>query len=314
MLIRRSGATAALALATVLAAGCSSSEPSGKADPAAARRAQTALNEVQAVKEQVGLLEAQLIKKCMIDKGFKVFPPLPEAMPDGNAKKSTGVTPEIADAERSGYDISTLLKARSVDSSEQGDGGWKDLPSSEKQKFTLAQMGPADERVKYDFGDGQVSAPTGGCYGSVRSAMYGDQKTYLRLDWIATNQSGADGSQATEADAEVLKAKTAWSACMGKAGYPSLAAPVDARKLAETYYAGRTADSPADELRSALEQEIKVATADARCGTESGLNKAVATAQAAANGVFLTEHEADLVQYRTIMVGAVKQGQKMLGS
>ncbi|MFD7259898.1 hypothetical protein [Streptomyces sp. NPDC059874] len=312
--IRAAGALALLALAATT--GCSSSSAgSAKADPAAAQRAQSALNEVQSVKEQVGLLERQLIKKCMLDQGFTVFPPLPEAQPEKDEhKKPAGVTPDLAEAQKTGYGISTSLAASAIDSVPTQQGAWQSLPDAEKQRFTTAQIGTEDQKTTYDFGDGQVSAPTAGCFGTVRAALYGDQKAYLRLDWIATNQAGVAKSKAAQSDPEVIKAKNSWIACMAQSEYPGLGTPVDARKSAEAYYDGLSPQSAPDALRSALDKEIKIATADAQCGTKAGLNEAVATAQSAANAQYLTQHEADLVQYRTIMLGAVKQGQKMLGS
>jgi hypothetical protein len=99
-----------LALVVVLA-GCSgggaSSPAAGseldgvKPDAAAARRAQAALDDARSMDTRLNGVENLLIRRCMVAKGFDVFPPNPAAVPDTALQAE--LPPTLAEARANGY-------------------------------------------------------------------------------------------------------------------------------------------------------------------------------------------------------------------
>lgn len=295
---------------TAVLSGCTTAEPASADEERSARRAQSALDATQEVKAQVVDAELKLLRKCMVGKGFTVFPEDGAASP--RSKDLEAVSPSLETAKRIGYGLDprrTEIERRTQTSSDSFD----QLPDSKKAAHTLAMYGPDSDVVSYEFGEGKVSIPRSGCMGEVRKALYGDLKTYLRLQWTAQNTVNTDAAAELSKDSEVQDAAAKWAMCMKSAGYPSLKEPGDARKAAAKKYAGVSLAQTA-QMDEALAEEIKLAAADATCAQSSRLNQTVTEARAHASAKVLAKHEGEIIEWTDLLKKALKSAQRLLGT
>jgi hypothetical protein len=328
----RIGAGLAAAALTALV-GCSSGSDAGRdavgdpsggpaaaaPDSASAAKATQAFNSAKELGRQVGAMELQITKKCMVSQGFTVHPPDPVPMPDADGADAPEgrVSPTSEQAAQRGYGAAPDAgDSRPDNSTQEQPGPWRDLPDAEKQRYTLAKSGDPDQLVSYETGEGKFSSPSGGCMGETRKKLYGDMPKYLRLMWLTDNGMRHEaGRQAEQSDA-FLKAVGNWSSCMEKAGYGGLKSPTDAVKRAKDYYGGKDAGKNLDAaaVEAGRKNEIAQAKADARCADTSKYDTIWRSANQKALTALYVKNEADLVAYQEVLTEAQKKAQKMLES
>ncbi|WP_406862080.1 hypothetical protein ABZO31_17075 [Streptomyces sp. HUAS MG47] len=307
----KSKTIAVLAPVTVALAlgGCSAQEEAGPDERKSALRAQAALDASRENKQQVQDAELKLIRRCMVQKGFTVFPA------DGGtsappAERSYG-SPSLETAKKIGYGLDPRRASDDKTTPADSDAAFDALPNSRKAAHTLAMYGPDDEQVTYEFGSGKVSIGKTGCMADVRRELYGDLKTYLRLHWIITNTVNSDTGKSVAKDEGVKNALESWSSCMDKARHSGVDAPDDAREKASKDYEGL---GPGDEkaLDKAQVREIDIAVDDATCAQSSKLNQSLSSARAEAAAKVLSEHESEIIAWRDLMSKASGNAQRLL--
>ncbi|MER8042422.1 hypothetical protein [Streptomyces sp. NPDC094032] len=333
----RIGATLAAA-ALVLLTGCGSGPDAGPdsgaqggpdaprggasaPDAASAAKATAAFGSAKELARQVGAMELQLTRRCMVSKGFTVHPPDPAPMPADSASEAPEgrVSPTAQEAARHGYGAAPDASgdpAAPQDSTSDRPGPWAALPDAEKQRYTLAKNGAPDQLVSYETGEGKFSSPSGGCIGETRKTLYGDMTTYLRLMWLTDNGMRHEAGREAESSDAFLKAVGTWSGCMDKAGYGGMKSPTEAIKKAKDYYGGKDAGKNLDAaaVESGRKKEIAQAKADARCADSAKYDTFWRSAYQKSLTALYVKNEADLVTYQQILTGAQKKAQKMLES
>jgi hypothetical protein len=135
----------------------------------------------------------------------------------------------------------------------------------------------------YTTPDGlRVGASSTGCIATAQGAVYGSVHNWLVIFYLPQdlNDEAAD----TYRDRPVQQASEAYRSCMAAGGHPAHY-PQDAQRMARQW--GATA-ADADHIS---DQEIQLATADARCRTSSHLDETIDTAFEARSADWLTRHE-----------------------
>ncbi|MFD9036461.1 hypothetical protein ACFVZW_35800 [Streptomyces sp. NPDC059567] len=300
-------------------AGDTSGGPAAAPDSASAAKATSAFDSAKELARQVGAMELQITKKCMVAQGFTVHPPDPVAAPDADGDKAPEgrVSPTAEQAARNGYGAAPDAGGeRPENSTQEQPGPWRDLPDAEKQRYTLAKNGAPDQVVSYETGEGKFASPSGGCIGETRKKLYGDMPKYLRLMWLTDNGMRHEAGRRAEQSDTFLKAVGSWSSCMEKAGYGGLKSPADAVKKAKDYYGGKDAEKNLDAaaVESGRKNEIAQAKADASCADTSKYDTVWRSANQKALSALYVKNEADLVAYQEILTEAQKKAQKMLES
>ncbi|MEU8763087.1 hypothetical protein [Streptomyces sp. NPDC048659] len=290
-------------------------------DAASAAKATAAFGSAKELARQVGAMELQLTRRCMVAKGFTVHPPDPAPVPDGGgpAAPEGRVSPTAEEAARHGYGAGpdgTGDGAAPQDSTRDRPGPWADLPDAEKLRYTLAKNGDPDRLVSYETGEGKFSSPSGGCIGETRKTLYGDMPKYLRLMWLADNGMRHEAGREAEGSDAFLKAVGAWSSCMEKAGYGGMKSPTEAIKKAKEYYGGKGGGKNPDTaaVESGRKQEIAQAKADANCADTTRYDTLWRAAYQKSLTALYVKNEPDLVTYQQILTEAQKKAQKMLES
>ncbi|MFD7440994.1 hypothetical protein [Streptomyces sp. NPDC059909] len=298
---------ASVTLALVLG-GCSTAGEASPDERKSAQRAQAALDASREDKQMAADAELKLIRRCMVQKGFTVFPD------DGGAsapesERAPG-SPTLETAQKIGYGLDPRRTANEKGTQTSSDA-FDQLPDSKKAAHTLAMYGRDDEQVTYEFGSGKVSIGKTGCMAEVRKELYDDLETYLRLHWTVTNTVNSDTGDAVAESTDVKDALGRWSACMKEAEHTGFKSPDDARKEASTGFEGL---GPEDEqaLDKAQDREIAIAVDDAKCARGSRLNQSLSTARADAAAKVLAEHESEIIAWRDLMTKAADNAQRLL--
>jgi hypothetical protein len=296
----------ALAIVAGMLGACDQSTP---ADPAAAQRAQAAYDAGTELKRQVLEAERTLVERCLARKGFPQYEPPGSA--DEPRPRTSFESPPLESARLVGYGIDP--RRRMVDNgSPKSNSAWERLPDADKQRYTEAKFGDMErDIVSYDFGDGRISSPRGGCVGQVRVGIYGDLQEHLRMDWLVTNRFKALRSQFLRNDEQLADVLRKWSACMAERGHRDLADPGAARLRATGSYKNADLnDQPGmDRLR---DKEIELAVADAECADRTGLRDTSQRVRAEAVADVLTQHETEIVAWREFMSKALVRAQNLL--
>ncbi|GAB1691067.1 hypothetical protein [Krasilnikovia sp. M28-CT-15] len=288
--------------------GCGADKPTPDAE-ASAVRAQMAWDSSQEQYKDVQAIENRLVRKCLTDQGFDVFPAEPPAS-DEPQEGPRLVSPEPGDAARAGYGLDPRGLPKPATPSDGS--SYEQTPDSYKARLTRAKYGADDDLISFTTSDGtKVEIPHHGCLGDVRTRLFGDLKEYLRLSFTADNLVGQGRSAGAEDDPGFVKAAGQWRECIEKAGYSGIQSTKDMRDKARRLYEGiDQADTRA--LDAAVAAEIKIAGADAACAKSSGLNQAYAAARSKGATKSLVAHEADMVAWDALVRKALQKGQELL--
>ncbi|MEV6681275.1 hypothetical protein AB0N09_31060 [Streptomyces erythrochromogenes] len=289
-----------------------------------ARRAQAALDSANEARDEERAAESRLIRACMNEKGFTVFP-------SGGANGGGGVggeaggagfgedlspSPEAARAAGYGVDPRRSGARKDGKAAEDTDGDDFDaLPQDVKRAHGMAMDGYVDRPeggVEFDFGGGKVMVPSKGCRGETLKALYGDVKEYLRLNWTVYNTVKQNGARILADDDAYQDALSQWASCMKDGGYPEVPTPEKARQVARARYADLPDSDPAA-FDKALRAEVEQAVTDAECGTRSGLNATAREARSRASARSLVKHEADIMAWLELVTKARDRARALLG-
>ncbi|MFC9583982.1 hypothetical protein ACFVJ8_14290 [Streptomyces yangpuensis] len=308
---KRTRVVTAIAVVAVLTGSASACSEESPKDMETARRAQAALDSANEALEQERDAETKLIRKCMNDQGFKVFPS-DGANSNKGKKRSEDLTPTPETARTVGYGADPR-RSENQKAQEVGDD-FDALPEDVKRAHSMAMDGYVDKPeggVEFDFGGGKVMVPSKGCRGETLKAVYGDVKEYLRLNWTVYNTVKQDSARILGDDDAYQKALSEWASCMKAGGYPEIPTPEKAREAALSHYAN-VPDGDTAALDNAQRAEIKQATTDADCGTKVGLNTKAREAKSKASADSLVKHEAEITAWLELITKAKAKAQELL--
>ena len=214
---------------------------------------------------------------------------------------------DVESAESIGYGFEAYLAEHAVWLETVDPGGespaYEDTLSPEDaEQFYLDFSGTEAERIEIIERDGSGAGRAGGgCIAEADRALYGDIEREMWLtDARGTAQS--DIWMATLEDPLVIQALNAWRDCLAGQGV-HWADPQQARDAALSF--ARAADHA---------QERIIASADAACKVESGLDRAVDAAFLAATNAVLPALEEDLIALQKLEAEALVRAEAILAN
>ena len=189
----------------------------------------TGFDEDVPIEDQIGFDQAgiqrrqtkveNLVRDCMKAKGFEYTPVDPAAQ---RAAFVGSATLSEEDFEKQfGYGITTLYEQRRREAASGPNAGYRSsLPAAQRTAYDQALYG---EKVGATFAvavDTGAFGDLGGCTKQATEEAFGGAQT------LATLQTKLDDLDARiDADARMVEAHKAWSACMREAGYDGLQKP-----------------------------------------------------------------------------------------
>ncbi|KAA3637573.1 MAG: hypothetical protein DWP92_07560 [Armatimonadetes bacterium] len=276
------------------------------------------------------LLVAQqtLIARCMEERGFLyIIPEIPEDPFDQPDRRWTVVVPETA--AETGYGLYARLvpPAEGDDPSQGFQNGVSDfegdmppgtdtgdphgdylntLSEDEMQAWMAALTGTADHATVVPGegeGGGDAFIFTDGCVAQVEGALYGDVVALLKTDQLIAQIRG-EQSERVASDPRFGEAKREWFRCMSAEGFD-----------VETFGGGYDlAQSGYEELplEEARVFEIEIATIDAACAKDSGVNRVFRELLAEADEHMEEEYVGELLGLQELQEQAVLRAKELL--
>ncbi len=288
---------AALGILAATVAGCSSQPATGSSSSAPSASSVDAVVAVvfrsspayEADGRALYLARQALIGRCMTRRGFayRPSPLLPE--PAGAGRPATDA----------GYGLYRAFAT--LDSAERAAVRAARTPSAQPQARYLRRLAP-DRRAAYGRamdgsssqtgslqlpGAGEVTYPTGGCYGRAIERLHGSLRRYYRL-LTKQNAAGRTVAARLSGDARLQRSLAAWQRCMA-ARHLRHRSPEQARQRA--YRAYLSARRPA----TARAVERTTASADRACARSSDVSEEQTRAKRAAVGALSDADRAAMV-------------------
>jgi hypothetical protein len=268
----------ALAAASVVLAGCGSSQPAGgaAARPAAAELAGALFADARYEADGDALFRARraLVRRCMAGRGFAfhaddgALPPPPRTtLP--RTRDGYGMYARLAAVRPS-------VRRAATDQSRSANGRYvHSLPTRRRAAYERALDGSPQRRATMRVaGTPPFRYATDGCYAAAVARVEGSLKAYYgRL--AVQNVAAAVVDRSLERDAALKRSLAGWRRCMRTHGYRS-GSPGDARDAVYAAYIR------ARRLERVRPRERKTAAADRACGLRSGFYRAQDAARARA--------------------------------
>jgi hypothetical protein len=214
---------------------------------------------------------------------------------------------DTAAAETVGYGFESYLAAHAVFLDRLGEGdGEAHVPDpltmspEDAARFELDSFGTEEERIEITERDGSHSgAAGGGCIGEAGRAVWGDIEQEMRLR-DARGTAESDIWVTTFEDQAVVDALDRWKDCVREQGF----------EFEDPNHGFESALSAAQS--GDYDQERLIATTDAECKAESGLDRAVQAAFLSATKAVLPDLEADLVALQQFEAEALARAKNIL--
>ncbi len=214
---------------------------------------------------------------------------------------------DVSSAQSVGYGFESYLAEHAewlatLDPSGGGRQAFEDsLNPEDAERYWTDFGGTEEERIEIVERDGSGAGRAGGgCMGEAERALYGD---IAREMWLIDARGTAESDiwMATLEDPMVVDALDWWRDCVAEQDV-HFADPNQALDGAFAY--ARTGD---------FAEERRIATADAGCKVESGLDSAVNAAFLAATNAVLPELEEDLIALQQLEEDALVRAREILG-
>lgn len=270
------------------------------------------LQQTQPDQRAVSQAMQELIRRCMLKKGYN-YPP-PTSVSTGDSVTTTVTTTwtqwgfdDVPSARSKGYGFYAERTASPPSSSGDPIGDYyKTLSKSQQKAFDLALWGSDDNRVLVTMPDGnRLGIATDGCSAEVRDQVYPNRSSFMTLSWFVEN-SGSAVDQRIAASSDYVAAVTKWKACMNGQGYPYTQVG-DGRAEAESNYSTMP-------LKAARAAEIRIATADAECGRSSGVVRVSQALEVKLQGPFEQQNESKLLAWEAMEKQALTRVKALLAN
>jgi hypothetical protein len=239
--------------------------------------------------------ESALVKDCMEQKGFRYWlGPFISA----DARKAGGyVIDDVAWAQKYGY-------GRPFD--EEGERNREQHPNvrypnglsvEDRIRYNTALDGQVDDVVRIELPTGgAVESPRKGCAVQARTALYGDQKTWLTAKKTVTGLTPLYVPE-IHRDKRLLDAVDAWARCMKKSGRP-FSSPDEIREKRLMLVKGMNA-------REAQETEVALAVVEATCARKTSLGDIARSLEKEYRGALLKKYPKAESTYRRMRLDAL---------
>ena len=290
----------------VTAAGCTASagHDSGRADAATGPRTPgRELTDAEQILVQRA--EAQLVKKCMENKGFTYWARTAVTVDD--LKGGGYVLTDVAWAKRNGYGSRLADRLQDVQRDDPNNRYANALPRQDRIHYSKAlEGGPSNGMLTAELpGGGTVSTPRHSCQTEAKSRLYGDFATWFRAEKTATNLSPLY-VPALMRDQRFVRAVEQWSTCMRGVGHPYADPPAVRRALPSL---GKRMSS-----EQAFAAEVDLAVAEATCARTTPLAETARSLDAEYRDRKLGRYTADIATYRRMALDALARAQDITGS
>lgn len=244
---------------------------------------------------------------CMARKGFD-YPPYEVFEPAGVVTGSLGgfLSPfSVESARRSGYEGRIRTRStREGDPDSATKAYLATLPRRKRKLYLRIRAAPGSPPVVIKLPNGaEVTAPSGGCVGEGREAVYGSVRDFLKLFYYP--QQVRQFGQEALGDSATHQALAEYVKCMDDAGY-QVASPTDAldaaqEKFGATHIEGRPSEA-----------ELDMAVADATCQMESRFFQVLDQVLLRIAAGWVSDHEGDLLALADLQRAASKRAKRIL--
>ncbi|MBW8793924.1 MAG: hypothetical protein JF597_10100 [Streptomyces sp.] len=300
---RRTAWLSTVAAVTALAlTGCTRTSGDGSA-PAAAHRVRD-LGYAQDLR--ISDAEQRLVAGCMGRHGFRYWTDRPLSLAE--SRPLGYVQDDVHWARTYGYGSRIAAKEDRARLRNPNSAYRKGLPTTRKAAYdTALDGGRRAELLRTDVpGGGEVTKRTGGCDAEAERRLYGDPRTWFRLDTTASNLRPLYVGKLLH-DRRFTAAVNAWSACMKRAGHP-YPDPDAARQATREHPAVQTR---AEEARN-FAAEVRIAVADATCARQVSLRSVGRDREAHYLARLDGEYGARLDAYRQVRLRALERAERIV--
>lgn len=284
---------AAVALAVSLALPVTACSGTGTRDTARAHATASDLTVSEKMKTLLQNTEFRLVNACMGRQGFQFF--YQEISADEVAADERRRLPDLygddVEAVHSGRALS-LPTSTSSTAELQEAGYLRSLSPRQQRRWSDVLDGPATApRIKVSVpGVGTLSMATTGCFAEARTRLYGDYRTWVRVDTLVNTRYAAITDDMRQ-DARYTAATRAWSKCVKAHGY-SYASPQDA-----------AADTEKEHRRGSTKTAVDLARCDRDVG-RSAVNRRLWSEY---TETWVRQHVSDVVEFRQIYAAATRR-------
>jgi hypothetical protein len=262
------------------------------------------------------IVEEDLVSACMRERGFTYVPEPPDDGSGSDLEHARVNRGDVDAARAEGYGLfKAMLEgeapaggvARTAEATVR-------TTDEEHSAFLEALQGPAtspaDPSVQHLVE--HVPLPDGGeaywyrdsCLAQARRQLYGEDYEHNELGYT---QAALEDELATLADEdpEYKNSLDAWRNCMRARGYDEAQPASAADRLEQAYDEGNLS---LDELHA---QEVPIATTDAECYTQAGLERARQAAEARAEQVLLENNREELMAMKQVRDEALERAESL---
>ncbi|MFI6253648.1 hypothetical protein [Streptomyces sp. NPDC051016] len=294
--------SAVAAVAALVLTGCSRASGDDPAPPAGSR----ARDLTYAEDLRISDAEQRLVARCMARHGFGYWTDRPLSLAE--SRPLGYVQDDVRWARTYGYGSRITAEEDRARLRNPNNAYRKGLTATRQAAYdTALDGGRRAEALRTDVpGGGSVSKRTGGCDGEAERTLYGDPRTWFRLDTTASNLRPLYVGKLLH-DRRFTAAVHAWSACMRRAGHP-YPDPDAARQATREHPAVQTR---AEEARS-FAAETRIAVADATCAREVSLRSVGQAREAHYLARLDGEYGARLDAYRQVRLKALARAERIV--
>ncbi len=299
--------THVLRKAAVLLAGlaavsaCTSAPATTAATATATASAAEKWQPASADKRLLSAAEELLLADCMKRAGFSYQPRLLAAIPE-NRPFPYGID-DLDWAARNGYGIAAEIAASRRPNPNRV--ALRAKSPAEQQRYADALQGTGHATVSIGGpAGGTAGTNSDGCLADARRRLYANHDGWFRSSTVADNLDSTVIVPKVVESTELRAVLRQWATCMRSAGHP------DPDPQAARERIGRLADQvPLNVLRRT---ERAVATAEARCATQTGLVRTAERVDRELGVPARTKYRDALQEYRRLLTAAVPRARALL--
>ncbi|WP_338897673.1 hypothetical protein WBG99_20450 [Streptomyces sp. TG1A-60] len=290
-------------IAVVGISGCgvtTSSEQHESVRPEGRLRELTAAEEVV-----VDRAEQLLVKKCMEQAGFQFWVTGVESA--ASRKASAFVLDDVSWANKHGYGGQFRRDAEEARRNGPNGSYVNSLTREERVRYRTALDGtPSSGVVSAALpGGGTVKTPRDSCHVRAKGQLYGDFKTWFRVEKIATNLTPLYVPDLSK-DKRFTKALAAWSLCMEGKGM-DYADPFEVRAELDLLTEGLS-DAAAHAV------EVELAVDEAECAKESSLAETARTLEGEYRAKKTRRYGEEIAAFQRMRLAALDRAKDIVGA
>ncbi|MFE0156871.1 hypothetical protein ACFWY5_57770 [Nonomuraea sp. NPDC059007] len=236
----------------------------------------------------------ELIRRCLTRQGF-TYVLTPWADPR-ETRVIDGVLDDITWAQTYGYGGRIRAKAMAYKRDNPNSRYLKTLTAKQRERFATVLYGTPGATLSVRIPSGPViSTSSDGCLAEADSSLYGDFKTWFRVKTITDNLAPRYLPQ-VYGDARFHQAVASWATCMREAGFGYTSPSAIRARLASL--------KPAEEIR--------LATAEARCALATPLAGTIRDLKRHYGGIVRRPYEKEITTRKQMESTALMQAQKIV--